>query len=296
MNLATMERRADGVSRLRRRSFAVADEPLGYVDGPNVYGVETANPVGGTDSMGLEATPGTPATRPTGDFANVFNSTEKEKTFSPTKLSPTLLGKDGTLPQFLDLPPEIALALQKALEDQQQQEKMKPPRTEWSGAITMEPDGTYRVWKAVQGIEGKSLVHDSLPTLKLDPNDVTVKRRVVGCFHLHPRDLMGLFSEGDISTFLAGNTGEGLNFSIVATPSGEHIWVVVRSNTLPMGDANAEANNRASQQSTWGGPLGTETVGNSESRLARDGEKLGFSLYKLDSSGRLVRVTPAPNR
>ena len=57
MNLATMERRADGVSRLRRRSFAVADEPLGYVDGPNVYGVERANPVGATDPMGQDVAP-----------------------------------------------------------------------------------------------------------------------------------------------------------------------------------------------------------------------------------------------
>ena len=53
MNLATMERRSDGVSRQRRRSFAAADEPLGYFDGPNVYGVEKENPVGGTDPSGL---------------------------------------------------------------------------------------------------------------------------------------------------------------------------------------------------------------------------------------------------
>jgi len=52
MNLATMERRTDGVSRQRLRNFAAADEPLGYVDGPNVYGVETGNPVSGVDPSG----------------------------------------------------------------------------------------------------------------------------------------------------------------------------------------------------------------------------------------------------
>ena len=67
MNLATMPTRSDGMSRQRRQNFAVADEPLGYVDGPNVYGVETANPVSGVDPMGLAGTVGAPRpeTQPT---------------------------------------------------------------------------------------------------------------------------------------------------------------------------------------------------------------------------------------